>query len=267
MATNKSSLALFAAASGALFFSMVCLTPDTWAIPKDGKVVEPAPFKPVQSSDESKRGRAVFEKHRCTTCHTTGKSGGCLAPPLDGIGARRSESFILARITNDPSEEEKFSQMYGQSELMPHLRISAPEAKLVAKYLLTLPEPKRGFLVIGHAEKKKGVEHPSDAATFRQGKESAEQLARSVKHGRELLSSKGCLACHSIGNIGGKFALKFDGISSRLPRRDIEKQMRNAELLSLQDDTEYGARGTVMPPLDLSEKDVQDLTNFLMTIK
>ncbi len=85
--------------------------------------------------------------------------------------------------------------------------------------------------------------------------------------GRKLLTSKGCLACHSLGNLGGTFAEKFDGVGSRLTKEAIKQQMKNADLLTLSDGGEYGARGTVMPPMNLSEAEIEDLGSYLITLK
>lgn len=230
---------------------------------KEQNLIEPTGFKAAPPSADSKRGEALFQKNRCATCHTIGGKGGCLAPPLDGIGARRSTDFIKARITRDREAEEKFAEVFGQ-ELMPHLRVPASQSAAIVKYLLTLPEPKGGFKIIGHSSAGSKT-HKTQLGTEAMKKTSA--LDSSVKRGRALITSKGCLACHSIGNFGTKFAPTFNGISSRLPANAIKGQLKSAELLTLNNDTEYGARGTTMPPLNLSPQDMEDLTNYLMTVK
>lgn len=230
---------------------------------KQQNLIEPTGFKAAQPSADSKKGEALFQKNRCATCHTIGGKGGCLAPPLDGIGARRSTEFIKARITRDKEAEEKFAEVFGE-ELMPHLRVPASQSASIVKYLLTLPEPKGGFKIIGHTSSN------SKTQKTQLGSEAVKKtsaLDSSVKRGRALITSKGCLACHSIGNLGTKFAPKFDGISSRISATAIKAQLKSAELMTLNDDTEYGAKGTTMPPLNLSPRDMDDLTNYLMTVK
>lgn len=225
-----------------------------------GKIIKSPAFKPHAKTKLSEHGKSLFSKYQCSTCHTIGDQGGCLAPPLDGIGARRTAKFMNERIVI--GEEEHFADLYGKSELMPHLRISKNDANAVVEYLLTLPAPKVGFQVIGHGDTKHGAS-PTSKNTANTSSASAD----SVKRGRQLLTSKGCLACHSLGNLGGAFARKFDGIASRLSRVEITQQMKNADLLTLNEDGEYGARGTVMPPMNLSDKEVSDLADFLVTLK
>jgi mono/diheme cytochrome c family protein len=224
------------------------------------KVIKPAPFKTVAHNNESERGKALFSKYQCSTCHTIGGGGGCLAPPLDGVGARRSKKFMISRIV--AGGEDRFSELYGKSELMPHMRIPAADAGAVVQYLLTIPQPKIGFKVIGHNDTKSGAQK---AVAKTSGDVSLD--ADSITRGRQLLTSKGCLACHSLGNLGGTFAEKLDSVGSRLTKDLIKQQMQKAELLTLNGDGEYGTRGTVMPPLNLSEKEIEDISSYLSSLK
>src|SRR6516225_10315410 len=61
-------------------------------------------YKPDSESPASLKGKQIFQEHQCASCHSSGTSGGCLGPPLLGVGARRSREFITARITDDKVE-------------------------------------------------------------------------------------------------------------------------------------------------------------------
>jgi len=233
-----------------------CKSPRTDA-QHDGKVVAPKDFKPRASSARSERGKELFQKNNCNTCHAIGATGGCLAPPLSGIAGRRSGKFIEYRIS--AGLEDEFATIYGGTQLMPHLRVSAHDAKLITEYLRTLPDPISGYKVVGHKKFK------SSAAKPPVGK--IDVAEPSVRRGAALLSEKGCLACHSVGNLGGQFAPKFDHIGSCKTKDAMKTQMQQAELLQLENSSEYGARGTTMPPLNLSAKDMEDIANYLSTLK
>lgn len=225
-----------------------------------GQLIKPGAFYPVAKDNKSERGKTLFSKYQCSTCHTIGGKGGCLAPPLDGVGARRTRKFLNDRIV--AGGEKRFFKLYGMSELMPHVRIPADDASAVVQYLLTVPPPKIGFQVTGHDDTGRGAAKPTKATIA-----NSSSSEDSVKRGRQLLNSKGCLACHSLGNLGGTFAPKFDSVGSRLSKNSMEQQMKNAELLTLNDEGEYGARGTVMPPMNLSQAEIEDITNYLVTLK
>lgn len=252
-------IAIFVLLAACTIASSPAAEPEKTGSQTAGKIVKPKTYKARAQTTATNKGRALFGKNKCGTCHTIAGAGGCLAPPLDGVGARRSQKFLETRITSGPVAEGEFARIYGE-ELMPHVRIAPAEAKLVVQYLLTLPPPKIGFQVIGHNGTVTGTNGVS-------GETGDSASAASISRGRVLLSSKGCLACHALGDLGGSFAPKFDGIAGRMTREAVRKQMQNAELLTLNNNSEYGPRGTIMPPMNLSAQEIEDLANYLITLK
>lgn len=216
----------------------------------------PSGYHPRLASTSSKEGKELFSKHHCVSCHMSGGTGGCLGPPLDGIGARRDSKFILSRITNSSAAIAEFHRKYREQELMPHPRINAPQASLITEYLLTLAEPVKGFTYEGHK-----IEKPN-------GPESAEGRidGASVAAGRKLYSDSGCAACHSIGGLGGSFAPALDNVSQRNSAAAIRKVISKANFLD-ENGEEYSGRGAPMPPSNLSKEDVDHITDFLMSLK
>lgn len=240
-----------------------------------GKIIPPKKsYNPAPVSKASAEGKKLFEQNNCSLCHTAGQGGGCLAPPLNGVGSRRSREFIISRITDAKREIAKFEKLYGNPELMPHIRLPRSQSTVIADYLMTLPEPKFGYKVTAHTEvgssqgsQSHRVSGDQASAVSPANPVETKALAKSIASGRILLSSKGCMACHSIGNIGGKFAPKFDHIGGRKSKSIIKAQMTNAELLTLESDPEYGERGTVMPPLNLTDKEADDIAAYLDSLK
>jgi cytochrome c2 len=234
-----------------------------------GFVKAPKSYVPAVDTKDSQKGKELFKQYNCSVCHSLGNAGGCLAPPLSGVGARRSKDFLLTRITKGKANEEKFASLYG-SELMPHLRLPPVDARCVVNYLLTLPEPSHGFEVGKHQPNVIGVSkntaikqdiHSSPAKpTF--GPEN-EVL---VSEGKKLFYERGCLSCHSIKGVGGQFAPNLDGIGKRKSFEDIALQLGNAELLALPSISEYNERGTVMPPSGLTESEVRKISAFLASM-
>lgn len=222
---------------------------------KENIVKPTASYKPAAESSQSKLGKQLFKQHNCAICHSTGGSGGCLGPPLQGVGARRSKEFLLTRIRSGKKAEEDFQRIYGP-ELLEHPRFPAGSAQAIVAYLLTLPEPAQGFKVSPHMTKSVASDLPR----------ATNVSDTEVKEGKKLFFEKGCAACHSIQNLGGQFAAPLDGISKRKDRRAIEAQMSGAELLALPGDQEYGERGTIMPPSNLSPAEIMKITDFLLTV-
>ena len=208
-----------------------------------------------KSTQVIKEGEKLF-KLNCQNCHSTGSSGGCLGPILQGERSRRSREFIEARISNDKAKVSEFAKLYGHAELMPHLRVSPEQAKKLTEYIYSLESPKGGYLVKGHS--KVGI--PSKTVVIKASEED-------ISAGKKLLYDKGCLMCHSLGNMGGQFAPSFDKIGMRRDLNQIMENISNAELLEGNSGKEYGARGLVMPSSSLSADEIGRIASFLNSLK
>ena len=79
-----------------------------------------------------------------------------------------------------------------------------------------------------------------------------------VDHGKEVYAVQKCAVCHSIGGIGGK-KLPLDGVGSKLKVEDMRKWIRTPK--------EMKAGTTMKPYPNLPEKDLNDLTAFLLTLR
>jgi cytochrome c551/c552 len=238
----------------------LCANPDK-DYEKHGKIVKPA-YKPAFANESSLKGRQIFEQHNCSSCHLTENKGGCLGPALDGIGAYRSKRFILARITNNRKAIDQFERMYGKAELMQHPRITAPDAEFIVQYLLTLSAPKGGFYVPSHnIAVKPQISHPTV--------KSITALPSNIlaMAGKKLFYERGCTACHSINNIGGHFAPPLDHIGKSHTSEYVSQRMTNAEGFLQNYPDEYQERGMVMPPSNLTEKEIAEITSFLMSVR
>jgi mono/diheme cytochrome c family protein len=83
-------------------------------------------------------------------------------------------------------------------------------------------------------------------------------LDTSADHGKEVYAAQKCALCHSIGGIGGK-KMALDGVGSRLKPEDLKKWIRTPK--EMKTDT------TMKSYPNLTERDVDDLTSFLMTLR
>lgn len=76
--------------------------------------------------------------------------------------------------------------------------------------------------------------------------------------GREVYAMQKCALCHSIAGIGGK-KMPLDRVGSRLKPEDIRKWVRTPKAMK--------AESTMKAYPNLPDKDLSDLTVFLMTFK
>ncbi len=78
------------------------------------------------------------------------------------------------------------------------------------------------------------------------------------KSGREVYAAQKCALCHSVSGIGGK-KMALDGVGGRLKPEQIKKWIRTPK--------EMKADTTMKPYPNLPDKDLNDLTAYLMTLK
>lgn len=224
----------------------------------EGPILVKAPtYKPVVSPNTAKRGRAIYAAESCSQCHSIEGKGGCLAPPFDAIGVRRSKQFIFSRIADTPEALRRFHELYQTPELMPHLRVSEKTAKAITEYLVSLPAPKDGFKIATH---KVGAEKTNDAVV------TAAPTASELENGKRLFYERGCMACHSIGDLGGNFAPRLDGIKERRDRGFVTTRISDAEFFVQKYPDEYGERGTLMVPSGLNAQEIKSIADYLMSL-
>jgi nitric oxide reductase subunit C len=227
-------------------------------------VITPSHYKAAKVTQTSIKGKELFEREHCASCHSVDSKGGCLAPPLDGIGAYRSQQFIMARITDSAAEIERFKRLHPGEELLQHPRLKAEQAHQVTSFLLTVPEPAAGFHIGKHKTNPGDNQKANEAANNQAA--SSQANAQNIIRGREQFMAHGCISCHSVNGLGGRFAPALDGESTRRERAFVEARITDAQFFTERFPDEYSERGLVMPPADLNSKDVKQITDFVMSL-
>jgi mono/diheme cytochrome c family protein len=60
-------------------------------------------FIDIAGCEMNSRGALLFQKNRCSECHTIKGKGGASAPNLTFVGSKRSREYILEQIRNPKS--------------------------------------------------------------------------------------------------------------------------------------------------------------------
>ncbi len=211
----------------------------------------PTGYTPPPESDLSREGKQLYTRLECASCHKIKGRGGTLGPPLDGIGGARGEQFITAHLLDPEKQMQEFPDLFGgRPNIMPHPGVSLKDAKLIASYLLTLPEPENGFLISAHP---KPVVKPQKTHKLPQ---TSSASSDSITDGRTLFLSHGCAACHTLNNSASRFGPRLDGISSRRTRQTVEEAMRGGT-----DEPEMNFR-----VLHLNNEQSKHIVDFLMDL-
>ena len=224
------------------------------------RIVEPVQYTPQPPSKQSEEGRQLYAQLYCADCHRIGGKGGVAGPPLDGIGARREEWFLIGQIADPQAFTQEFPELKAwEPSFMRHELVSAKDVSAIVAYLMTLPEPEGGYSVGRHdpGQSPDLAAPPKNWMPVRDSELSA--------RGRKLYFDSGCASCHAIGRYGGMFGPRLDGIGGRHSRAYVAAYISSPQLTARQR-RETGALPTVMPPMDLSPTDVEAITEFLMTL-
>ena len=217
-------------------------------------------YTPRPVTPQTERGRALFEKLNCANCHSVGTKGEHIGPPLDGVGSRRSQEFLVAHLTNPEEHAKRFPELHGNKPNgMPQPNASAEEVSSLVAYLLTLPEPAGGFLVTSHQH------GPLPTATEAGANFTPAPASDASRAGQQLYFDTGCAACHSIGGSGGQFGPKLDGIGAHRSREFIAAHVTNPQLHTQQFPNEHAGEAT-MPPTNATPEQIQQITEFLETL-
>ena len=87
-----------------------------------------SPFTP--EPDAAIRGKRLYEKLGCRSCHIVGYSGGYVGPDLSNSGKRLKPGWVESWLT-DPNR-------WKQGTLQPDYGLKPPEAEALTAYLMTL---------------------------------------------------------------------------------------------------------------------------------
>jgi mono/diheme cytochrome c family protein len=227
-------------------------------------VIPPKAYTPRAADALSAKGKQIFAKEGCAQCHSIANVGGCLGPLLDGVGARRNQAFLVARLSNEPAAVEKFGSLIDPkySELFEHPRFGPERVKALIAYLMTVPEPKGGFRITDHPNNVEDQEAPHAEEPYK-----GLPMTASAVDGQRLYQKMGCAQCHSINGLGGYLGPKLDGIGRSHSKAYVASHVTNAQAVAVENAEISRFVQTPMPKFDnISKQDAESIADFLLTL-
>jgi ubiquinol-cytochrome c reductase cytochrome b subunit len=85
----------------------------------------------VRAPDDAIAGAWVYQNRQCGACHLLNGSGGTIAPPMNGLFARRSKAWVTEHFT-DP-------QKFVRNSSMPAFHFAPQELAVLTNYILAIP--------------------------------------------------------------------------------------------------------------------------------
>jgi mono/diheme cytochrome c family protein/cytochrome c553 len=185
--------------------------------------LEPIPARALlhdrtQSPSASfERGRQLAAALRCAACHRDSAASVLPAPALDRLSGNIHQAWLIDWLTQHTQARSASEGSRGagvppatstrsvsdESSLrrMPDLGMTRDEAEAVAAWLLRQPAE------IQKAKEQKGTKvtksetKKSDAKSGKKGK-AEERPKPSAEQGEHIVLTRGCLACHQLGELG-----------------------------------------------------------------
>jgi len=88
--------------------------------------------------------------------------------------------------------------------------------------------------------------------------ETPQDQSAFIKRGRELITAKGCIGCHTVEGKGGIVGPKLDDVFERRDAEYVQKKLTNPA---------FDNPNSVMPNLGLTEDDVKALLTYLQSLQ
>jgi mono/diheme cytochrome c family protein len=151
--------------------------------------------KDQSASADFERGRQLAAALRCTACHQDSAPSASPAPALDRLTGNIEQPWVVEWLSNHAG-----GKIVGkQSRRMPDLAMTREEATAVAAWLLREPAVKAEAKKIEQKETKVTKEEGKKDSKKKKGEEKPKP---SILEGEKLVLTRGCLACHQVGELG-----------------------------------------------------------------
>lgn len=197
----------------------------------------PAPY-PAEAK-HLQRGRQLYESNPCYGCHLVqGLSRGTLGIELTDVGLKRDIKFFKEKLTNP-----LFNVIATQ---MPKLNLSEQDKDDLATFLKSL----------------KGRQLAEDPMSYRRRLKAFDnakppEVAMDVATGKQLVETRGCTACHKLGNLDGQ----------RAPDLSFEGQVREASWIEAHlVDPRQHEPNSIMPNFWMSTSERKAIATYLTSL-
>jgi len=193
-------------------------------------------------TDSAIRGKHLFDKNNCMGCHTIMGEGAYYAPELTKVYERRGEAFVKAML-KDPES------MYPGQRKMTKYNFTDQEIQDLTEFLKW----------IGKMDLNGFPAKPDLMATTSPSPASSKEKTNAAAGiTRPKVYEQMCTACHAIGGLGGIVGPALDGIGKIREREFLVQWLQDSTVLK---------PDSKMPKLPLTEEDIKELVEYLLSLK
>ncbi len=178
-------------------------------------------------------GQQLFASKHCFHCHRVAGKGGRLGPALDDATVvKRSREFLTEHFKNPATATPRYA--------MPFIEVSEPEKQSLLYFMESLKP--------GGAAPVIALPSPAEVTG-----------GPTVAEGEALYHAAACYNCHAIGGVGTHAGPALDdfGVSGRKPEWLVQHFQAPDQV----------APGTTMPVVQGTERQIQSLSLYMMSLK
>jgi ubiquinol-cytochrome c reductase cytochrome b subunit len=181
------------------------------------------------------KGEQLYQKLRCAECHKLNGVGGTIGPDLSTVGSFRSGEWLITHFRNPQSVAPGFK--------MPVFEVNEDELNALTAYLL---RQRSGAPILT----AKPVEEKPVAI--------AGNRLNIIEQGKKIYTDQNCSSCHKINGVGGTVGPELAGLASK---HDIDWHLKHFK------NPAGVVPGSIMPPVDLPDSELEALTNYIISLK
>ena len=242
MLTTSAAKAFFLGGTALCSIAFVLLSMDTLA-------QFPERSNQDEMTESVVRGHMIWNKNNCMGCHTLLGEGAYYAPELTQVVKRRSDVW-LAEFLKDPERMFPGRRKMVKYDFYDADEVGAEEAKKNIDDTLAF------FHWVARIDTNGFPAEPDMAPA--NALATAPIAANSVLNAAPDYVKSVCIGCHSIEGQGGTVGPALDGVADRFDAEYLRRWV--ADPTSVKPDT-------TMPNLGLKGKELDDILNFLGTLK
>ncbi len=184
-------------------------------------------------TDAVNAGKMVWHKYDCIGCHTIFGTGSYFAPDMTKIADKKPRGYLKQFIMDPRAVNPKAA--------MPKLGITSDEADNLLAF----------FDWIARVDTNGWPPKPILAVAAGVG-------GRELTAGQRIYQSLGCSNCHAINGIGGTSGPDLTSVGSRRDRAWLFGHFKAPD--------KY-VRDSAMPKVEAPDADIEQLTDYMVTLK
>jgi ubiquinol-cytochrome c reductase cytochrome b subunit len=181
------------------------------------------------------QGEKLYQKLRCAECHKLNGVGETVGPDLSTVGSNRSGEWLITHFRNPQAVAPGFK--------MPVFEVNEDELNALTAYLLR----QRG-----------GASIQIDKPVPEKPVVVAGNMQNLIAQGKKIYVEQNCSSCHAINGTGGTVGPELAGLGVQ---HDVDWHLKHFK------NPAGVVPGSMMPPVDLPDSELQALADYVMSLK